>query len=95
MVKSILFALVLTLINALSFWIIVKIAINKDWKSFNKLVFGSMVFRYFLTAGVVWVCLVNLELDKLAFSLTFLVSTFFLLMGEIILIHKRQKINND
>lgn len=95
MVKSILFAVILTLINAFSFWVIVKLAINKDWKSFNKLVFGSMAVRYFLTAGVVWVCLVNLELDKLAFSLTFLVSTFFLLMGEILLIHRRQKMNND
>ncbi|MFH1051573.1 MAG: hypothetical protein V1779_11685 [bacterium] len=88
MTKAIIIAISLTFLNALSSFIIDRIAMNKDWKSFNKLIFGSMAIKYFLTAGLVWFCVSYLELHKLAFSLTFLVSTFFLLMGEIMMIHK-------
>jgi hypothetical protein len=95
MIKAFIIAISLTLVNALSSYIIVKIAMNKDWKSFNKLIFGSMAIRYFLTAGLVCYCVVYLKLDKLAFALTFLVSTFFLLIAEILLIHKRQLMKKD
>ena len=95
MMKAILIAISLTLFNALTSFLIAKIAMNKDWKGFNKLIFGSMAVRYFLTAGFVWLCISYLELNKLAFSLTFLVSTFFLLIGEIIFIHRKKAMNWD
>lgn len=91
MTKAILIALSLTIFNAVTSLIIVKIAINKDWKSFNKLIFGSIAIRYFLTAGLVWFFVVYLELHTLAFALTFLVSSFFLLIAEIILIHRKKQ----
>jgi len=95
MTKAILIALSLTLFNAISSYFVYKIALKKDWKSFNKLIFGSMAVRYFLTAALVWLSVVYLELDKLAFAMTFLCSTFFLLIGEILMIHRRQLLKKN
>jgi len=96
MEKAIIIAISITLFNALSSFIIIKIAMDKDWRSFNKLIFGSMAIRYFLTAGLVFICVVYMDLNKLAFSLTFLISTFFLLMFEILVIHKKRlKVSNN
>ena len=92
MTKAILIAISLTLINAISSLIVVKIAMNKDWKSFNKLIFGSFAIRYFITGGLVWICVKYLELHILAFSLTFMVSTFFLLLAEIVWIHRKNSL---
>jgi hypothetical protein len=91
MTKSILIALSLTLLNALSSLLINNIAMKKKWKTFIKLVFGSMVVRYLLTAFLVWFCLQYLNLNKLGFALTFLITTFILIFLEILYIHKKAK----
>jgi hypothetical protein len=91
MAKAILIALSLTMLNAVSSLLISNHALKQTWKKFNKLVFGSMVIRYFLTAALVWFCLQYLDLHKLAFALTFLVSTFILIFVEILFIHNKSK----
>ncbi len=89
MTKAIIIAFAITFLNALSLFIIYNIALTKDWGGFNKLIFGSMVIRYAVTSGLVWFCVSYLELNVLAFALTFLISTFFLLIAEILIIHKK------
>mgnify|MGYP001615576259 CR=1 FL=1 len=91
MLKAVLIAFSLTLLNAVSAMLISKHALKTDWKKFNKLVFGSMLIRYFLTAAAVWICIKYLELPALAFAFTHLLSTFILIIVEILFIHKRAK----
>ncbi len=89
MLISIATALMLSVFNALSGFIIAKLAMKKDNANFNKLIFGGMAVRYFLTMILVWVCLKIFSLDKLSFGLTFLISTFILLLSEILYLHFR------
>ena len=91
MAEAILFAVSLTILNALSSILIANYAIKKKWKTFNRWVFGSMVVRYFLTAAIVVYVIKYLKLNKLAFALTFLIFTFILIIVEILFIHNRAK----
>jgi hypothetical protein len=91
---AIISALAISLINALVAVIIIKIAMNKEWTKFNKLIFGSMVSRYFIILILIWICFQIFDLDKLAFSLTFILSTFILLFLEILFLHYRSNFLN-
>jgi hypothetical protein len=89
MLKAMFSAIAISIINAAVAVIIIKIALKKDWKKFNKLVFGSMVVRYFLILITLWICYQVFDLDKFTFSLTFILSTFVLLFLEILFLHYR------
>lgn len=94
MMLSIVLALALCLINIISSIIIYKIALKKEYHKFLKTVFSSLVIRYFLVIIIVWFCLKVLELDKLAFSITFLIATFMFIIIEILYINYRSKLIN-
>jgi hypothetical protein len=94
MLTAIFSALIISFLNAVAAFIIIKIALKKDWKKFNKLVFGSMVIRYFIIMIVLWLCYEVFDLDKFAFSLTFMLSTFVILFSEIIFLHFRSNFLN-
>ena len=97
MIEAILIAISLTIVNAGSSFVISRIAMKKSWKVFNKLVFGSMVVRYFFTAACVILIVKYVDIPKLAFALTFLIATFILIIVEILFIHnlaKSGKLNN-
>ena len=94
MFKSILLGISLTLLNGASLLIIYKIAINKSWASFLKLVYGSMVARYFSTAVIVWLIVTKSNVNVLIFALVFFISTFILLIFEILFIHNQAKMIN-
>lgn len=89
-----LIAFSICLANALILIIIVRFNINKNWKKFNNIVFGSMVVRYFIVAGIIWLCLKIFQLHPTAFSLTFLISCFVFIFVEILYINNRSKFVN-
>jgi hypothetical protein len=91
MVLAILIAVSLTILNLIFSIVIVNYAMKTDWNRLYKLVFGSIVAKYFVTAFLVWICLKYLDLDKFAFAITFLISTFIMIFVEILFIHYRAK----
>lgn len=94
MLTAIFSALIISILNATAAVIIIKIAMKKDWRMFNKLIFGSMVARYFIIIIMLWLSFKVFDLDKLAFALTFMLSTFIILFFEIIFIHFRSNFLN-
>lgn len=91
MTEAIITALALTTANLIFSLVVVFYSFNKKWKTFAKLVFGSMTIRFFFSAAAVWICIAYFNLDAIAFSLTFIIATFALLFVEILLIHNRTK----
>lgn len=87
-------AFALCLANATALIIIIRLNINKNWKKFTNIVFGSMAVRYFVVAAMVWFCLKILELHPAAFSFTFLISCFVFIFLEILYINNRSKFVN-
>lgn len=94
MLISIVTALMISVFNAISAFIIARVAYKKDNANFNKLIFGSMATRYFLTMFLVFICLKYMNLEKLSFGLTFLISTFILLLSEILYLNFRSNFVN-
>ncbi len=94
MIKAISIAFGITFLNALAAIIIAIKAQKKETKKFNKIIFGSMVVRYFINVIAVWFCLKVLNLMPLPFALTFMISTFVLILIEIILINYRANLLN-
>lgn len=94
MIEAIAIAFGITLLNALSALITIKKAQKKEARSFNKIIFGSMVIRYFINVIAVWFCLKVLNLLPLPFALTFMLSTFILILLEILLINYRANLLN-
>ena len=91
---SIFSGFMLSVINTAVAITVIKKAIKKDNKTFNKLIFGSMVVRYFFIGFLVWFNLQILKLDALGFSLTFLSTTFVLIIMEILYLNKQSKFIN-
>lgn len=91
MIVAILIAVSLTIFNLIVSIAIVNYSMKKDWNHLYKLVFGSMVAKYFLTGFFVWMFLKYFDLDKFAFAITFLISTFVLIFVEILFIHNKAK----
>jgi len=91
MALAIIIAVSLTILNLIISIVIVNYAMKTDWNRLYKLVFGSMVAKYFVTAFLVWICLKYLDIDQFAFAITFLISTFVLIFVEILFIHNRAK----
>lgn len=94
MIEAISIAVGITLINALTAFIIANKAQKKESKKFFKIIFGSMVIRYFINVIAVWFCLKVLNLMPLPFAMTFMISTFVLIFIEILLINYRANLLN-
>ena len=89
---SIFTGLLIALVNALAAIVIYKTAMKKGILKFSKIALTSIVIRYFITVFIVWLCLKVFSLNAFAFSLTFLLSTFFLLMFEIFYLNNRSNL---
>lgn len=73
---------------------VIRIAMKRDWKKSYKMVLTSMVVRYFLVSAIIFLILKYMDLNELAFAMTFLVSTFILLFGEIFFINFKSNFVN-
>jgi hypothetical protein len=95
MLKSFLIGFSISMLNAIAAFISIKIAVKKtEFGDFNKIVFGSMVIRYIIVAALVLLALLFLNLDKLVFGLTFMLTTFVLLIIEILYLNNRTNFVN-
>ena len=95
MLISFLIGFSISLLNAVGAFITIKIANKKqDFGKFNKIVFGSMAIRYVLVAVLILLALLFLHLNKLVFGLTFLLTTFVLLIIEILYLNNRTNFVN-
>lgn len=94
MILSIIMGVSLSLINALAGFISAKVAMKKEHKTFSKIIFGSMIIRYFVVALVVFLCLKYIRINELGFGLSFMISTFILIIIEIFYLNSRLNLLN-
>lgn len=88
-VSGVLYALVLAVVyTAAGYWS-VNFASKKEFSMFVGIILGTMVLRLGVAVVLFWILMAIIGVHQLAFSLTFLVSYFILLMAEIVYINKR------
>ena len=87
--KSFLWAFLICLLNTIAAVITARVGLKKDSKNFSRIVFGSLVIRYFLVSAAVLFVLLFVNINKLVFGLTFLISTFILILSEILYLNNR------
>lgn len=74
--------------NTLIGYVVSRLTFGKDLNTFLAFVFGSLGVRAVLVVSLVWYCLAILEVHQVSFALTFSISTFVFLMGEILFFHR-------
>ncbi len=93
-IKSVILALSICIINFAAAYFLAMYAMKKEYNNFIKILVGSMAVRYILVSAAVLLILLFIEVNKLYFGLTFLISTFILLLAEIIYINYRSNLLN-
>jgi hypothetical protein len=89
MILSIVLGTSLSVINAVAGYLSARVALKKNDESFSNIIFGSMIIRYFVVALVVFVSLKYLRINHLGFGLSFMISTFILIVIEIFYLNNR------
>jgi hypothetical protein len=85
---SIIASLVLCGCNTALGYAVARWAFQKELNTFLAIVFGSFGVRAILVIAVVWYCLAIINMHQVAFTLSFAISSFVLLMVEILFFHK-------
>ncbi len=75
-------------VNTVVGYVVSRFAFGKELNVFLALVFGSLGIRAIVVIVAAWFCLSVLGMHQVAFSLTFAISSFVLLLGEILFFHK-------
>lgn len=94
MVESVLIAFCLCLINIAAALTVIKYAYRHKKEKFLPIVLSSMIIRYVIVTVAVWFCLKIMELNQLGFSLTFFITTFILILAEILYLNNRSNFLN-
>ena len=81
-------ALGIGVVNTIIGYIVARVAFGKELNTFLAFVFGSLGVRAVAVVVLAWYCLSVLEMHQVSFALTFSVSTFIFLMGEILFFHR-------
>ncbi len=103
---EILSAVALCSINFVSGIVIYHIAISKSNKTFSRIFFASILLRYVINLFLFFIFLKYLKFQPLKFALTFMLTTFVLMIAEILylnsksnllILHNKQngKLNNE
>lgn len=90
---AILTAFFIHVVNTTAGVFIARHALKKDLNLFLAIVFGSLAARGVLVIGAAWYCLSTIEMEALSYSLTFAVTGFVFLMGEILFFHQSYEKN--
>jgi ABC-type glycerol-3-phosphate transport system permease component len=85
---AVLAAIGLCVANTLAGYVVSRMAFGKDLNVFLGMVFGSLGVRAIVILAAAWFCLSVLGMHQVAFSLTFAIVCFLLLMGEILFFHR-------
>ncbi|MCO6466798.1 MAG: hypothetical protein J5I53_09305 [Bradyrhizobiaceae bacterium] len=75
-------------VNALIGFLVTRWAFQKEMNTFLAIVFGSFGVRAILVIAAVWACIGPLDMHQVAFAITFAISCFVFLMGEILFFHQ-------
>ena len=94
MLESVFIAIGLCFANISAGLVVIRQAYKGKKEKFIQKVLYSMIIRYVIVTVAMWFCLKILELDKLGFSLTFLISTFILIIAEILYLNNRSNFLN-
>lgn len=94
MIESVLIAFALCFINVMAALIVIKYAYKRKKEKLIATVLTSMIVRYVIITVAVWFCLKILELNQLVFSLTFFITTFILIIVEILYLNNRSNFLN-
>lgn len=95
MFLSFLYAFLLSSLNVAVAVLVIRYAAKKKKKKFTKIVFTSLVVRYMIVAASNWLLLGLVVTDKLVYGLTFMISTFILILAEVLYINYRAKSLNQ
>lgn len=85
---GILTALVLSILNSIAGYVIAKQAYGKSLNTFLSIIFGSLGARSLLVIVAAWYFLSVVRLHQLGFALTFAISMFVMILGEIFFFHR-------
>lgn len=80
---SVLLAFIITTLNFLAGVISAKISLNKNEKTFIKIVFGSMIARLFLMLALLLIALVFLDINPNSFIFSIFIFYIFYLIIEV------------
>lgn len=97
---AIITALSISVANSWVGYVVAKRAQTKELNSFMGLVFGSLGIRAIIVVTLAYLCLGIVQMNQVAFALTFSISAFAGLMVEVFFFHfsmeraKRQHLSN-
>ncbi|MCU0329788.1 MAG: hypothetical protein MUC47_02290 [Candidatus Kapabacteria bacterium] len=80
-------AITLCAVNTAVGYVVAKKAFDRELNTFLGMVFGSLAVRLVIVVAVVYVLIGRVGLHQLAFSLTFVIVGFLLIMGEVLFFH--------
>jgi ABC-type tungstate transport system substrate-binding protein len=80
-------AITLCTVNTAVGYVVARKAFNRELNTFLGMVFGSLAVRLVVVIALVYVLISRIGLHQLAFSLTFVIVGFLLIMGEILFFH--------
>lgn len=87
---SVAVGMLLSIIYVVSALIVIKIAMKRDdWKSFVKLVFGSMTIRLLVTLVIIWIAVSYFDIKVFEFLLTVFLTIFVMIFIEIAYLNKK------
>jgi len=84
---AVLAALTISVVNSWIGYVVAKKASTKELNAFMAMVFGSLAIRAIVVVSLAYVGLGVIDLDKVAFALTFSISAFVALMVEVFFFH--------
>jgi len=81
-------AMLLSILNSLAGYLIAKKAFGKSLNTFLSIIFGSLGVRSLVVIVAAWYFLSVVRLHQLGFALTFAISLFVMILGEIFFFHR-------
>ncbi len=91
MIAAMLTAFGLAFVNAIAAVVVILVSEKKNVEDSSRVAMISMVVRFALSAFAIWAVLALTNLNQTAFSVTFVISVFVLIIAEIIFIDRRAK----
>jgi len=87
---SVFLGLVITTLNFLAGFLSARISLNKNEKTFIKIVFGSMVIRLFLMLITILIALLFLDINRNSFIFSIFIFYIFYLLIEVFYLNNRK-----
>ncbi|MBM2813365.1 MAG: hypothetical protein HW421_127 [Ignavibacteria bacterium] len=90
-IYSIIFAVGLAFANLAASVVFIRHAMKSDKEKFFKIVYTSLVSRYFIVLAIFYCFIILFDFNKFVFSISFLVSCLITIFIEVLYLHFRSK----